>query len=107
MERSELIRRFVLNSICDDYENVDQRILQEVSRDAAKYGWTIARAEIVAALVWLVENGMAKAYTLSGVEPHAIEFQGMPRLDVIEENFKTYFHITKKGMDLHLSDDEP
>ena len=29
----------------------------------------------------------------------------MPSLDVIEENFTTYFYITKKGMDLHLSDD--
>jgi hypothetical protein len=29
----------------------------------------------------------------------------MPSLDVVEEDFKTYFYITKKGMDLHLSDD--
>jgi len=29
----------------------------------------------------------------------------MPPLDVVEENFETYFYITKKGMDLHLSDD--
>lgn len=29
----------------------------------------------------------------------------MPPLDVVEEYFKTYFYITKKGMDLHLSDD--
>jgi hypothetical protein len=28
----------------------------------------------------------------------------MPPLDVVEEDFKTYFYITKKGMDLHLSD---
>ena len=28
----------------------------------------------------------------------------MPPLDVVEEDFKTYFYITKKGMELHLSD---
>jgi len=29
----------------------------------------------------------------------------MPALDVVEEDFKTYFYITQKGRDLHLSDD--
>jgi hypothetical protein len=29
----------------------------------------------------------------------------MPPLDVVEEDFKTHFSITKKGMDLHLSED--
>jgi hypothetical protein len=30
----------------------------------------------------------------------------MPPMDEVEEYFKTYFYITKKGMDLHLSDDD-
>jgi hypothetical protein len=30
----------------------------------------------------------------------------MPPMDEVDENFKTYFYITKKGMDLHLSDRE-
>jgi hypothetical protein len=29
----------------------------------------------------------------------------MPSLDLVEENFKTYFYSTRKGMDFHLSDD--
>jgi hypothetical protein len=33
------------------------------------------------------------------------EFQGMPPIEVVEEHFRTYFFATKKGMDLHLSDD--
>jgi len=28
----------------------------------------------------------------------------MPPIDVVEEFFKTYFFITEKGMELHLSD---
>jgi len=31
MERSELVRRLVLNEICDDYENVDQIIPQRAT----------------------------------------------------------------------------
>jgi len=29
----------------------------------------------------------------------------MPPVDVVEENYKTYFYITKKGMEFHRSDD--
>jgi hypothetical protein len=29
----------------------------------------------------------------------------MPAIGPVEEDFRTYFYITKKGMDLHLSDD--
>ncbi|MGB6946494.1 MAG: hypothetical protein WBE37_29120 [Bryobacteraceae bacterium] len=28
----------------------------------------------------------------------------MPSIEAVEEDFKTYFYITKQGMDLHLSD---
>jgi len=104
MNRTGLIRRMVLNSICDDYENVDQVILPDVVRDSAKFGFTVERSDIVNALAGLVEDGLAKAYLLSSREPEQA-LQGMPPLDVIEECFKTYFYITKKGMDLHLSDD--
>jgi hypothetical protein len=104
MKRSELIRRMVLNAICDDYENVDQVILRDVAKDGAKLGFTIERSDIVNALYELIENGLAKAYLLSSTDPTQ-ELQGMPPVDVVEEDFKTYFYITKKGMDLHLSDD--
>ena len=104
MNRSELIRRMVLNAISDDYENVDQVILRDVVQDGAKLGFTIERSDIVDALAELIEDGLAKAYVMSSMD-RAQELQGMPQLDVVEEDFKTYFYITKKGMDLHLSDD--
>ena len=108
MERRELIRRLVLNSICDDFENVDQIILRDVTRDGSKFGLTIERSDIVDALEGLIEDGLAKAYLLSGTmgpDPFAGELPGMPSLDVVEENFQTYFYITKKGTDFHLADD--
>jgi|HubBroStandDraft_6_1064221.scaffolds.fasta_scaffold86449_2 hypothetical protein len=107
MERRELIRRLVLNSICDVFENVDQIILRDVTRDGSKFGLTIERTDIVDALKGLIEDGLAKAYLLRGTgpDPFAGELPGMPPLDVVEEDFQTYFYITKKGMDFHLADD--
>ena len=105
MSRTELVRRLILNAICDDYENVDQVILREVAETASKCGLTIGRSEVVDTLAGLVEDGMAKAYDLSSREPFCMELSGMPPLDSIEEDFKTYFYITKCGMDFHRSDD--
>ncbi len=107
MNRSELIRLIVLNEICDDYENVDQRILPGAVKEGAECGLTIERSDVVSALAGLIEDGLAKAYLLSPREPYTTELQGIPSLDLIEEDFKTYFYITKKGMALHLSCDGP
>src|ERR1700682_3779317 len=104
MKRSELVRRLVLNSICDDYENVDQVILREVAEDGVKCGLTIGRSEIVYALAGLIDDGLAKAYLLSSMAPE-LELQGMPAIDVVETYFKTYFYATKEGIALQLSDD--
>ena len=105
MNRSELIRRMVLDAMCDDYENIDQIILPTVARDCAKLGFSVERSEIVKAVSELVMDGLAKAYLLSCWEPFSTELRGMPPVDVVEEYFQTYFYITKKGMDFHLSDD--
>jgi hypothetical protein len=94
----------VLDAICDDYESVDQVILPHVAKLCGEFGISVERSEVVAALAGLVEDELARAYLLSSSEP-AKELQSMPSLDVIEENFQSYFYITKRGMDVHLSDD--
>ncbi|MDX2178805.1 MAG: hypothetical protein SFV18_04370 [Bryobacteraceae bacterium] len=107
MERRDLIRRLVLNSISDDFENVDQCILHDVARNGSKFELTIERSDIADALKELIDDGLAKAYLLSGdmgPDPCAGELPGMPPLDVVEKDFQTYFYITKKGMDVHLAD---
>jgi hypothetical protein len=54
MDRSEIVRRLILISISDDYENVDQVILRQVAKTGAKLGLAIERPEIV--------DRLAKAY---------------------------------------------
>jgi hypothetical protein len=54
MDRSEIVRRLILISISDDYENVDQVILRQVAKTGAKLGLAIGRPEIV--------DRLAKAY---------------------------------------------
>jgi len=93
----------VLNEISDDYENIDQIILPKVAKECAKLGFVVERAHIVNALAELIEGGLAKAYLLSSMEP-AREFHGMPIMDAVEQHFKTYFFITPKGLEFHLSD---
>jgi len=97
ISRSALIRLMVLIEISDDYENVDQLILPHVGEQAAKCGLAIKRSEIVDALAGLIQDGLAKAYLLSPFEPFSTELEGMPPLDVIEQDFETYFYVTKKG----------
>jgi hypothetical protein len=58
MNRSEFVRRLVLDAISDDYENVDQVILRDVAECGATCGLTIQRPEIVDALAGLIENGL-------------------------------------------------
>jgi hypothetical protein len=106
MTRAEFVQRLVLNTICDDFENVDQVILPEIGEQAGKCGLTIQRSEIVAALHRLVERGLAKAYDLagSGRDPFSGEIAGVPPLDVVEDRFRTYFYVTGKGMHFHNAD---
>ncbi len=85
MHRRELVRKMVLNSICDDFENVDQIILTEVAEECGKLGLVIERSEIVSALAGLVHDGLAKTYDLYNLpNPRDLfsgELQIMPQLD--------------------------
>lgn len=106
MTRAEFVQRLILNSICDDFENVDQVVLRDVAGVAAKCGLTVERPEVVENLRVLVETGLAKAYDLSVVtgDPFSGELPGMPPIDVPEEYFRTYFYPTKAGIARHECD---
>lgn len=108
MDRDQRLKRLVLSCICDDYENVDQTILEDVSALGARIGWSVERCEIVQALAELLTDGHAKAYILSPRPPHVTELAEMPGMDTIEAEFeqqRTYFLATKQGIDLQTSDD--
>jgi len=69
MNRSELVRRMILNAICDEHKSVDQVVLREVTKDGTKLGLTVERSDIVDALAELIEDGLATAYLLFSTEP--------------------------------------
>lgn len=102
MKRAEVVQGLILNSMCDDFENVDQVILRSVAEEGRRCGLAITRQEVVEGLRMLVEHGFAKAYDLSvrGASPFSGELQGMPDPEIIDSD-STYFYITKSGMDLH------
>lgn len=105
MDRATLIQRLVLDKICDDYENVDQTILEEVTRDAPEFHLTITRSDVVAALEQLIALGLAKAYVAAGTPLRLVATAGMPSMDLVEEeDFRTWFYATPKGLDLQLND---
>ena len=105
MNRRELVRRLVLDSICNDYENVDQIILREVAEQGIKCGLTIERSEVVEALAGLIGDGLATAHDLSVRPPLSQVFQGVSPLDVVAEDCRIYFYITRKGRDFQASDE--
>jgi hypothetical protein len=51
-------------------------------------------------------TGLAKAYDLQGAtaDPFSYELRELPALDSPEEDFRTYFYPTRKGMELHQSE---
>jgi len=104
VNRGEFVRRAVLASICDDYENVDQVILREVAGEGVKRGVEVARAEIVNALAALVEEDWRRRMRSPVPHPFLSELEAMPVLDVIEEYYSTYFLATKRGIELHVAD---
>ena len=99
VERSELIRMFVLDVIADDYENLD-KIYGEVGQLAKKCGLAATAREIRQGLLDLIRTNLAKAYRLSPRRPTE-EISGVPSPDEIEE---CYFWVTDGGRQLQSSD---
>jgi hypothetical protein len=103
--RAELVRRFVLNAICDDYENVGVSIAAEVFATGRRCGLEIDRQELSQALRELIEMGWAKAYYL---RQHGIdEIAGMPPVEQIEDFDGPWFYRTDEGLRVQLADWAP
>jgi hypothetical protein len=64
MTRAELIRLFVLNECCDDYEDI-QQITKWTVEWASKCGLTVSHDDIIQALRELVEMAFMKAWDLT------------------------------------------
>ncbi len=102
--RRELVERLVLDSICDDYENLSVSIKPDLDRYARDCGLEISEPEIVTALNSLVELGWAKAYRLGGKD--AVEFDRMPTIDEMRDPDGAWFYVTGVGLKVELADYE-
>jgi hypothetical protein len=100
MTRNELIRRFVLNSFCDDYEDIEQ-ITKAIDEEGPAGGLTISHDEIVQALRELIELGYAKAWDLQRwPDPPTTDNQETPpREDITPLNPR--FARTEGGVAFH------
>jgi hypothetical protein len=73
MTRADVIRRILIQGICDDFEDI-QRITEWTVPMGSKCGLTITRDDIIQALLELIEQGHAKAYDLKWwADPPATE----------------------------------
>lgn len=98
VRRRDLVRRMVLNEICDGYECLYQITIQ-LAISTSRCGLTIETPEVLAALGDLISGGLARAEGIEGMPP--IEEIGSPHELGLDD---VYFRITDKGMQLHLAD---
>jgi hypothetical protein len=98
MTRAELIRMFVVDSMCDDYEDI-QQITKWTVEWGSKCGLTISHEDIIRALRELIEMGYAKAWDLTQPkrEPPK-EYQGMPTRDQIRGMDPHFISQTEEGV---------
>jgi hypothetical protein len=64
MTRAELIHMFVLDSMCDDYEDIE-RITDWAVESGSRCGLTISHDDIIQALRELIDMGRIKAWDLT------------------------------------------
>jgi len=107
MTRAELLRRFVLNSVCDDTEDLEH-VYYDFYRSATWCVTWIERADVMDALIEAIEDGYVKAYRVIEGRPaaHLGEVQGVPALEEMETPHAIVFGLTPKGRALHLSEDD-
>jgi hypothetical protein len=99
MTRAELTRMFVLNSFCDDYEDIEQ-ITKQTDELGPKCGLTISHDDIILALRELIDLGYAKAWDLTQPKREPIkEYQGMLSLEEITA-LDPYFFRTQRGLEV-------
>lgn len=97
--RAELRRMFILNVVCDDYENLEM-IRSEVDKMAPACGLPVTDKLISAELCRLIQDGLVSAYLLSSTDP-VEALDGVPPDSELDEY---YYFVTKEGRALQLAD---
>jgi len=107
MDRDSEVRMLVLNSMVDDFENLDQIIFPTVRSDGRLLGWEIERGEVVTHLAELVESGFVGAFRLASEPPHEIRLDRMPELQPDVDSKDIHFYPTAAGFQLHADWNPP
>jgi hypothetical protein len=107
MTRAELIRMLVLNSIADDYENLEQ-IAKDVTRMSTECGVSVSTDEILNGLSDLIESNLATAYRFDRFRDRWIEFKSMPERSEIGSPRETnindaWFWVTERGKEMVIA----
>ena len=97
--RFDLLSRFVLDAICDDYENLAE-VSKHVGGLGQRCGLTFESDEIIRALGDLMNRGLARGFLLT---PNSKPPNEVDRLPDEKEIGKYYFRVTQRGMDLQLA----
>jgi len=100
VNRSELIRMFVLNVISDDYEDLEM-ILEAVRNDGQRAGMAIGEPDVLAALTDLIRDGFATAYRLFPTKEPPQEISGVPP---VADLTKYHYWVTDKGRAMQVSE---
>jgi hypothetical protein len=92
MTRAELVRMFVLNACCDDYEDIEQ-ITKQVNELCPKCGLNVSHEDILQALRELMELKYVRAWNLTQQAPKpSRDYEGMPsreEIAALDPYFKT------------------
>ena len=97
-ERDERIQAYVMNTSCDDWEDLTM-ILREVGRDAASADMMIAVHEVVQGFGELIRSGCIQANLLSSRAESRL-LSSVPAPIEYGDDW-IYFLITDKGKELH------
>lgn len=94
LDRSSLLKLFLLDVVADDYEDFEH-IESTVRRMAERCGMTIRGEETIESLEKLIREGWIQAYWLSERQP-AERIEGVPSREEIHDAY-CYFMITAEG----------
>ena len=91
MSGTASVREMTLDAIADDFENFEM-ILHEVGKWSSELGAAASESEVAMALVSLVEDGLAQAYSMSSGRAEVIPIALSGLTDPLN-----YFLVTAKG----------
>ena len=97
LDNNELVRIFILDEVCDDFEPLDM-VVHNVESRSREYGLLISSATIVEAMTTLLTDDLVAAYDLiNQPQPQTPVTGQITNSDML----KYYYYLTKQGRAAH------